>query len=217
MFAALKAMLAGLPCSFHICPNVMDSRVLHPDEWALTRNYSPKRLTEFCSGRHCAHIALANLGYAGYPVLRDPQGAPQWPEGITGSISHSGQWAVAVVAATNSIRAIGVDIQHMQESFPYQVLPSLLHPREITPFLCAAERSSCHAYAVFSAKESAIKCGYMANGELLEQVELIVDLDWYPEKLTVVLPRESDRVRGYAGVDLDYVFTLVWMSANGQA
>lgn len=210
MLTSLQTILAKLPVSFHVCPIDMDNRALHPAEHALTVNFSSKRLAEFCSGRYCAHRALAEFGYSGFPVLRDAQGAPQWPAGMTGSISHSGAWAVAVVASMKRIRAIGIDLQQMRHSFPLQVLPDLLHSREIPAFLRACRQSSNHAYAVFSAKESAIKCGYLSDGRLFEPSELIVDMRWYPQTFTVARPHASERMKGYAGVESGYVFTLTW-------
>src|SRR5688572_29707947 len=51
----------------------------------------PKRQAEFRAGRYCAMTALTALDarFAGCEVGRADSGAPVWPAGIVGSISHS--------------------------------------------------------------------------------------------------------------------------------
>ena len=48
-----------------------------------------KRRREFSAGRTCARQALRELGCADAPIVQDQNGAPLWPPGIVGSITHS--------------------------------------------------------------------------------------------------------------------------------
>lgn len=67
------------------------------------------RRAEFLAGRLAAAEAMRRLDMEPGGVLgRTPDGAPVWPEGVTGSISHHSGVACAVVSA--DARGVGVDI-----------------------------------------------------------------------------------------------------------
>lgn len=67
------------------------------------------RRAEFLAGRLAAAEAMRRLDIEPGGVLgRTPDGAPVWPEGVTGSISHHSGVACAVVSA--DARGVGVDI-----------------------------------------------------------------------------------------------------------
>ena len=63
---------------------------LLPEERALVAGSSTARQAEFATGRHCARLALASLSprFDRMPVLADGRGAPVWPAGVVGSITH---------------------------------------------------------------------------------------------------------------------------------
>jgi 4'-phosphopantetheinyl transferase EntD len=71
--------------------------MLASEEEALTAQYRPGRLATFRAGRSCAHRAVAALGLRSTAILRDAGGAPVWPVGLTGSIAHTRDIAVALV------------------------------------------------------------------------------------------------------------------------
>ncbi|MCX8509150.1 MAG: 4'-phosphopantetheinyl transferase superfamily protein, partial [Rhodobacteraceae bacterium] len=70
-----------------------------------------KRRNEFRAGRHCARHALRSLGVPATIPLIGPDRAPVWPEGIVGSISHSANHAIAVVASRQTCRGLGIDVE----------------------------------------------------------------------------------------------------------
>ena len=86
----------------------------------------PGRRAEFLAGRLCATLALRAAGSPG-EVGRAGR-APVWPAGFSGSISHCGELAVAVVRQGGGL---GVD---MEREFPAEtaaeVAPLLLTPRD---------------------------------------------------------------------------------------
>ena len=49
-------------------------------------------------GRACARAALANLGQGEAVIGIDEAGAPLWPAGVVGSITHTKGYAAALVA-----------------------------------------------------------------------------------------------------------------------
>ncbi|MGW2748808.1 4'-phosphopantetheinyl transferase family protein [Streptomyces sp. NPDC001450] len=61
---------------------------LSPQEEAVIAGAGPKRRAEFTSVRACAHDALTALGVPPAPLLPDERGAPNWPSGVVGSMTH---------------------------------------------------------------------------------------------------------------------------------
>ncbi|MGN5635089.1 4'-phosphopantetheinyl transferase family protein [Streptomyces sp. AC154] len=61
---------------------------LFPEEAAQVARSTPARRAEFTSVRACARRAMTRLGRAPVPVLRGPRGAPLWPPGLVGSMTH---------------------------------------------------------------------------------------------------------------------------------
>ncbi|GIZ13472.1 4'-phosphopantetheinyl transferase [Pseudomonas sp. NCCP-436] len=72
-----------------------------------------KRQCEYLAGRLCAREALRRLkGYDFVPAVGADR-APQWPPGISGSITHGDNWAAALVAETRHWQAIGLDVERL--------------------------------------------------------------------------------------------------------
>ena len=69
-----------------------------------------KRQREFAAGRAAAHTAMANLGVPPQAILNGDDRAPIWPEGLTGSITHTRGCAIAIVARNSDVRALGIDV-----------------------------------------------------------------------------------------------------------
>lgn len=84
---------------------------LLPEEAAATREWAPQRQLQFAAGRLCARRALAQLGYSAAPIPFDAEGAPVWPCGVVGSISHKRQHCIVVVARPSAARSIGIDLE----------------------------------------------------------------------------------------------------------
>lgn len=76
-----------------------------------------KRRNEFVTVRHCARLALADLGVAPVPILKGEKGEPRWPAGIVGSITHTEGYRGAAVARSATVRSIGIEAE------PHDVLP----------------------------------------------------------------------------------------------
>jgi 4'-phosphopantetheinyl transferase EntD len=65
----------------------------------------------FVGGREAAAAAMEDLGADPVEVARGPDGEPVWPHGVTGSIAHTREVAIAVVAWTADFAGIGVDVE----------------------------------------------------------------------------------------------------------
>jgi 4'-phosphopantetheinyl transferase EntD len=85
------------------------------DKLSISSNhqFSPKRLTDFSTGRYCAIKALEQLGIkdAIIPIGIDRE--PIWPDGIVGSISHCDSLVGAIVAKKSEHISLGLDIEEI--------------------------------------------------------------------------------------------------------
>lgn len=70
-----------------------------------------KRRAEFFAGRLCANKAMNLLGVLNKQVAISPARAPLWPNGLTGSISHTDNYAIAIVGSVDNVSLIGVDME----------------------------------------------------------------------------------------------------------
>jgi 4'-phosphopantetheinyl transferase EntD len=79
--------------------------VLFPEEEAVIARAVPKRRQEFTTARHCARTALATLGAPPAPILPGEMGAPTWPPGYVGTMTHCAGYRAAAIARTGSRRS----------------------------------------------------------------------------------------------------------------
>jgi 4'-phosphopantetheinyl transferase EntD len=89
-----------------------------PEEEPLIAKSVAKRRNEFITVRHCARIALGELGLPPAPILKGDKGEPCWPEGVVGSLTHCTGYRGAVVGRTGEVRSVGIDAE------PHDVLPN---------------------------------------------------------------------------------------------
>jgi 4'-phosphopantetheinyl transferase EntD len=88
-----------------------------PEEEALIARSVAKRRNEFVTVRHCARLALGQLGLPPVPILKGEKGEPCWPDGVVGSLTHCQGFRGAVVARKQRARSVGIDAE------PHDVLP----------------------------------------------------------------------------------------------
>src|SRR3954470_4591458 len=89
-----------------------------PEEEPLIARSVAKRRNEFITVRHCARIALDELGVPPVPILKGEKGEPCWPDGVVGSLTHCTGYRGAVVGRAGDVRSVGIDAE------PHDVLPS---------------------------------------------------------------------------------------------
>ncbi len=88
-----------------------------PEEEPLIAKSVAKRRNEFITVRHCARVALGELGLPPVPILKGEKGEPCWPDGVVGSLTHCTGYRGAVVGRTEAVRSVGIDAE------PHDVLP----------------------------------------------------------------------------------------------
>jgi 4'-phosphopantetheinyl transferase EntD len=154
---------------------------------ANVRNASPKRRDEFAAGRLCAAAALQALGSHSLRVDREEGGAPIWPPGVCGSISHNDDVAAAVVCRAEEVRAIGVDIEKVGSVEP--VLWTMLFSEAEHRQLAAADPRTQDVLAttMFTAKEAFYKAQWPITREWLDFLDVEIEVSGCA---FAVLPRQ---------------------------
>jgi 4'-phosphopantetheinyl transferase EntD len=125
-------MIASLlPEGVETCESRGDSSEgrLYPEEMRHIRRAVPKRRQEFVSGRACARTALARLGISARPIPVGPHGAPIWPPGVVGSITHCDGLRACAVANRSDYVGVGIDAEP-NLPLPAGVLPDIAQPVE---------------------------------------------------------------------------------------
>lgn len=152
--------------------------VLFPAEEALLAQAVEKRRLEFTTVRHCARVALGRLGVPAVPILPGEHGAPQWPEGIVGSMTHCVGYRAAVVARSADVVTVGVDAEP-HEALPPEVLDTVTLPEERGQLArLAATRPGVHwDRLLFSAKEAVYKSWYPLTRSWLDFDEASIAFD----------------------------------------
>ncbi len=133
-----------------------DTDLLWLPHYAELSNAGRKRKAEHLAGRIAAAHALGAINERAIPGI-GPSGEPLWPEGVSGSITHSGTQAMAV-AVRHQDALVGIDCE--------AILPDR-EAREIQDGIVDAQEAmylthSGYPFALaltlaFSAKESLFK------------------------------------------------------------
>lgn len=130
-----------------------------------------RRAYEFRAGRDCARAAIGVERSGAIDLIGvKATGAPDWPAGIVGSISHAAGRAAAAVSADPDIFAVGIDIERARIFDP-----------ALTTLVCRADDEITAAgmfgpSVAFGAKESVFKAWSPLTGDWLEFEDIRVRL-----------------------------------------
>jgi 4'-phosphopantetheinyl transferase EntD len=151
---------------------------LFPEEEGQVLRVVESRRREFTTGRHCARAALTRLGYAPVPVLGGARGAPRWPAGVVGSITHCAGYRAAAVARVADLATMGIDAEP-NEPLPAGVLHAVTvqQERDSLGELATADPGIAWDRLLFSAKESVYKAWFPLTGEFLDFDGAVVGFD----------------------------------------
>ncbi|GAA3837761.1 4'-phosphopantetheinyl transferase superfamily protein [Streptomyces phyllanthi] len=150
---------------------------LFPEEEAVIAKAVPKRRREFIAVRGCAHRAMEKLGFPPQAVLPGERGAPAWPDGLIGSMTHCEGYCAAALVRAADLASLGVDAEPHQP-LPDGVQDSIALPTEETRLRrLSAERPEVHwDRLLFSAKESVYKAWFPLTGKWLDFTEADIDV-----------------------------------------
>lgn len=127
----------------------------------------PKRIREFAAGRSAVRMAAMAHGGQPFPLPMGTDRAPQWPNGVIGSIAHTDDACLAIVSRDKGLVSVGIDLEY-ERSMPSAVADAIS---------CRADRCKSdearrelgdrYDSVLFSAKEAAYKCQYPLTGTLI--------------------------------------------------
>ena len=129
-----------------------------PDEEPLIARSVAKRRNEFITVRHCARLALAQLGVPAAPILKGDKGEPCWPDGVVGSLTHCDGYRGAAVGLIGDVRSVGIDAEP-HGVLPHGVLEAVSLPAERRE-LAALPQALHWDRILFCAKEATYKAWY---------------------------------------------------------
>ncbi|WP_115686286.1 4'-phosphopantetheinyl transferase [Corynebacterium senegalense] len=152
-------------------------RELLPEEQGLVSQAVDSRKGEFGDARWCAHQALRELGVeTEEAILRGERGMPLWPEGFTGSMTHTEGFRAAVAAPTRHVLSIGLDAEPA-DRLPEEVVGEIARPRELATIeKLRADGIDCADRIVFCAKEATYKCWFPMTRRWLDFGEAEIDI-----------------------------------------
>lgn len=172
---------------------------LSADPYHAVGAESANRRGEFAVARDCARRALAELGLPDATVPRGEDGAPCWPDGFVGSITHCAGYRAAAVARRSEIAALGIDAEPLGRMSP-RVLARIALPAERTMLdrlpTDSADGPQRWGRWLFTAKEAVYKAWYPLTGAWLGFHDVLVDVDATTERFTAYLPEPSITVDG---------------------
>jgi 4'-phosphopantetheinyl transferase EntD len=168
------------------------SGALFPEEEKIIAQAVEQRQREYATVRSCARACLERLGYAPVAILPGDGGAPTWPAGVLGSMTHCAGYAAAAVGPLPQISAIGIDAE-----------PDAPLPDDVLELVAtAAERDRLAATRpepdgpnwdrlLFSAKEAVYKAWFPLVGEWLDHQEAEVSFDPRDGTFAALLSRDG--------------------------
>ncbi|BBZ44953.1 4'-phosphopantetheinyl transferase PptT [Mycobacterium parmense] len=148
-----------------------------PEEEPLIAKSVAKRRNEFITARHCARIALGELGFPAAPILKGEKGEPRWPDGVVGSLTHCTGYRGAVVGRAGAVRSVGIDAEP-HDVLPQGVLDAITVPEERHEQ--ATLPQGLHWDRIlFCAKEATYKAWFPLTGRWLgfEDAHIVFDVD----------------------------------------
>ncbi|MDB6181837.1 4'-phosphopantetheinyl transferase family protein [Paracoccus fistulariae] len=116
-----------------------------------------RRRLDHAAGRRAAADALRVLTGRAAPVPRADSGAPVWPAGISGAISHAQGRAVAIVGWSAHHAGLGIDLESVTRR-PQDLARVTLAPHERAQL--GPQPDATTITLSFSAKESLFKALY---------------------------------------------------------
>ena len=181
--------LSELPACARFCCVAVDgsyrSRLVRDIEKVprLLGRVVDRRQREFYSGRWSAVCAIESLtGRKDAPDIADDR-SPLWPAGLVGSISHTNDWALALVAEADKANRIGIDLESVDAVSKVHGLAELIASAYELGLLVKTVQTSLMTMneliaLMFSAKESLFKALYPQVGVYFDYLDAeIVQVD----------------------------------------
>jgi 4'-phosphopantetheinyl transferase EntD len=179
------------------CFDEASGGVLFPEEEKIIAHAVESRRRQYAAVRSCARACLARLGYARVPILPGIGGAPTWPAGVLGSMTHCAGYAAAAVGPLSRISAIGIDAEP-DAPLPEGVLDLVATPAERDRLAVTQLEPDSPNWdrLLFSAKEAVYKAWFPLTGEWLDHEEVEILFDPQDGTFAALLSRDGLIVHG---------------------
>ncbi len=186
----------------------------------------PERQRQYLAGRYCAAEAVGRIRPAApRPTIgRGAAGEPCWPAGLTGSVTHTHDFASSAVARVSDARSIGIDSE-MRVARPRaeNIMPLVMLPEEHVLGGSAFDEAT-RLTLVFSAKEAIFKCLYPLVGRRFYYEDaLVASADvasgYFTAALRTTLGAGFEKgtiLRGRFEIDEVRVHTGVWLEPQAD-
>ncbi|WP_324790366.1 4'-phosphopantetheinyl transferase family protein [Streptomyces sp. H51] len=154
---------------------------LYPEEAAVVAKAVDKRRREFALVRSCARRAMEKLGVPPQPLLPGERGAPVWPTGVAGSMTHCAGYCAAALVRAGDLASLGIDAEP-HGPLPEGVLDAVALPAEAARLRrMTADRPDVHwDRLLFSAKEAVYKAWFPLTGQWLDFSEADIEVHTDP-------------------------------------
>ncbi|MGA8614102.1 MAG: 4'-phosphopantetheinyl transferase superfamily protein [Xanthobacteraceae bacterium] len=148
-----------------------DEHALLPEEAAAFATSVVKVRRASGAARIVARELLAKIGLPHRALPKGRGGAPVWPNGIVGSMSHDSRIAIAAIAPSRNFSALGIDIEPA-ETLPPELLDLVITPQERSHI----DEDPCGGRLLFAAKEAVYKAVYPLDQTFLDHHDVEVSL-----------------------------------------
>ena len=154
----LESLPGGIQLA--IAPPQWGDEVLLTEELAAAAAHAGRRRRQFATARHLARLLMRRCGLVPAQVGVAANGAPLWPSGCTGSISHAADLVAVALSADEGAGtdpAIGLDIERIGRIGP-ELWPTLFSSEEIANLgLWSQASQAMVATTAFCLKEAFLK------------------------------------------------------------
>jgi len=144
------------------------------------------------------------LGHAATIIGRHENGAPHWPEGIVGSITHTSGYAAALVAEAARFSGVGLDAERLG-GVTANLWPRLFDADECDALERLEEGNrKLVATLFFSAKEASYKAWQMKTAPSFREIHIT------RSKGGFTAARSGATLKGRFAVEGDLLLTAAW-------
>src|SRR5207247_1192408 len=152
--------------------------------------------------------ALKGLEHGDAIIGKSANGAPVWPEGITGSITHTRGYAAALVGETRFFSGIGLDAERVG-GVTQDLWPRLFTQRE-RDHLMGLDQATQPVVAtlIFSAKEACFKAWGGVGTLAFRDIDVTPDRDGFHAEFRLYVRDQFHAQQGMAAQGKEIVFRL---------
>ncbi|EBO5441168.1 4'-phosphopantetheinyl transferase superfamily protein [Salmonella enterica] len=176
-----------------------------------------KRRSEYLCGRICAQTLL-NLKNIYAQITQSKEGAPIWPSGWIGSISHTENCAMAVMVSQNKSHILGIDIENFNPEALSEIAGIIIQDSEKKLLVENEIDYNLALHIAFSAKESFYKALYPQVKKVFGfESAIITDINTHNKTFSIQLTHDLNhefqtgfqRI-GYYQLDKHKIVTIIY-------